>query len=101
MGLPETFNSLSDPIRRSILILLRRGRLSAGEVSKELNISPAALSYHLKMLKKSDLVIEYKVKNFIYYELNTTVFQELIIWFEQFSENSVSNFADNTNNRCK
>lgn len=52
--------------------------------SKELNITPAALSYHLKLLKGADLVAEYKEKNFIYYEINTTVFDELIMWVEQF-----------------
>ena len=55
-----------------------------GEIAVKLNITPAALSYHLKLLKKTDMVMEYKYKNFIYYELNTTVFNELIIWMKQF-----------------
>lgn len=84
MGLPDTFKALSDPLRRNILILLKNGRMTAGEIARELNISPAALSYHLNLMKKADLVMEYKQKNFIYYELNVTLFDELIIWLKQF-----------------
>ena len=64
--------------------MLRSGRLNAGEIAQRLGISPAALSYHLKLLKAADLVLEYKEKNFIYYEVNTSVFQELILWVSQF-----------------
>lgn len=89
MGLAETFKALSDSQRREILALLKNDRMNAGEISQSLDISPAALSYHLKLLKQSDLVMEYKEKNFIYYELNTTVFDEIIMWVKQFggSEN--------------
>ena len=55
-------------------------RLNAGEIGEEFKITPAALFYHLKLLKSADLVSEYKEKNFVYYEINTTVFDELIIW---------------------
>ena len=64
--------------------MLRGGRLNAGEIAQRLQISPAALSYHLKLLKAADLVFEYREKNYIYYEVNTTVFQELILWVSQF-----------------
>ena len=84
MGLPDTFKALSDPLRREILLLLKTRALSAGEIAASLNISPAALSYHLSLLKKADLVMEYKQKNYIYYELNATLFQELILWLKQF-----------------
>lgn len=87
MGIAETFKALSDPQRRDLLTLLRDGRLNAGELAEKLNITPAALSYHLKLLKKADLVMEYKEKNFVYYELNTTVFDEMIIWMKQFGGN--------------
>ncbi|MBR4096629.1 MAG: winged helix-turn-helix transcriptional regulator [Oscillospiraceae bacterium] len=87
MGIAETFKALSDPQRRELLTLLRDGRLNAGELAEKLNITPAALSYHLKLLKKADLVMEYKEKNFVYYELNTTVFDEMIIWMKQFGGN--------------
>lgn len=84
MGLAETFKALSDPQRRDLLIMLRGGRMNAGEIAEKLNISPAALSYHLRLLKKADLVMEYKEKNFVYYELNTSVFDEMILWMKQF-----------------
>lgn len=87
MGIAETFKALSDPQRRELLTLLRDGRLNAGELAEKLNITPAALSYHLKLLKKADLVMEYKEKNFVYYELNTTVFDEMIMWMKQFGGN--------------
>lgn len=84
MGFAETFSALSDPLRREILKLLRNDKLSAGEISNHFNMTPAAISYHLAKLKQSDLIRESKYKNFIYYELNTSVFDELILWFEQF-----------------
>ena len=78
------FKVLSDSQRREILLLLREGRLSAGEISETMGITPAALSYHLRLLKGADLVMEYKIKNFVYYEVNTSVFEELILWAKQF-----------------
>lgn len=84
MGDTNIFKVLADPQRREILTMLRSGRLNAGEIAQRLGVSPAALSYHLKLLKAADLVLEYKEKNFIYYEVNTSVFQELILWVSQF-----------------
>ena len=78
------FKVLSDKQRRDILDMLRDGRLSAGEIADRLGVTPAALSYHLKLLREADLVVEYKSKNFIYYEINTSVLQELILWVGQF-----------------
>ena len=87
MGEYNLFKVLADEQRREILVMLKNGRLSAGEIAEALNITPAALSYHLKQLKGADLVMEYKHKNFIYYEINATVFQELILWIQQFGGN--------------
>ena len=81
------FKVLADEQRREILVMLKKGRMSAGEIAEALNITPAALSYHLKQLKGADLVMEYKQKNFIYYEINATVFEELILWIKQFGGN--------------
>ncbi len=81
------FKVLSDKQRRDILVMLKDGRMSAGEIAERLNITPAALSYHLKLLKNADLVMEYKNKNYIYYEINTSVFDELILWVKQFGGN--------------
>lgn len=83
MGLADTFKALSDPIRRQILELLKEGRLSAGDLAAALSITPAALSYHLKLLKQSDLIMEYKEKNFVYYELQITILDEMILWINQ------------------
>ena len=87
MGENNIFRVLSDPQRREILTMLRDGRMNAGEIAQRLGVSPAALSYHLKLLKGADLVLEYREKNFIYYEVNTSVFQELILWLSQFGGN--------------
>ena len=76
MGGTNIFKVLADGQRREILMMLKDGRLNAGEISEKLQITPAALSYHLKLLKGVDLISEYKEKNFIYYEINTTVFDE-------------------------
>lgn len=84
MSKTNIFKVLSDKRRRDILVMLKDGRKSAGEIAGKLGISPSDLSYHLKLLKSADLVMEYKSKNFVYYEINTTVFDELILWVEQF-----------------
>ena len=84
MGDTNIFKVLSDSQRRDILVMLKEGRMNAGEIAEKLGITPAALSYHLKMLKGADLIMEYKQKNFIYYEINTSVFDELVLWISQF-----------------
>ena len=84
MGENNIFKVLADKQRRDILVMLKDGRLNAGEIAERLSVTPAALSYHLKLLKGADLIMEYKSKNFIYYELNTTVLDELILWIQQF-----------------
>lgn len=78
------FKVLADKQRRDILVMLKNGRMNAGEIAEQLGITPAALSYHLKLLKGADLIMEYKQKNLIYYEINTSVFDELILWIGQF-----------------
>lgn len=84
MGLPETFKALADPVRREILVMLRSGKLSAGEIGKAFDMTGATISYHLTQLKKAGLITETKQKNFIFYELNTSVFEEVMLWFSQF-----------------
>ena len=84
MGDTNIFKVLSDKQRRDILVMLKNGRMNAGEIAEQLGITPAALSYHLKLLKGADLIMEYKQKNFIYYEINTSVFDELVLWISQF-----------------
>ena len=88
MGFQETFKALSDPARREILLMLRHGRMSAGEIGAKFDVSGATISYHLKTLKKAELVSEHKEKNFIYYELNTSVFEEVMLWFSKLGGNN-------------
>lgn len=88
MALPDALKAINDHQRREILLMLRAGRLSAGEIADKLSISQAALSYHLRLLKKADMVMEYKAKNYVYYELNTSLFEELLLWIQQFKEDN-------------
>lgn len=83
MGFQETFKALSDPVRREILTMLRDGKMSAGEIGAHYDMTGATMSYHLKQLKNAGLVSESKEKNFVYYELNTSVFEEIVMWFEE------------------
>ena len=76
MGFAETFKALSDPVRRDILTLLKEGSMSAGNIA-------ATISYHLKILKKSGLVCETKEKNYIYYSLNISVVEEVMLWLAE------------------
>lgn len=85
MGLHDTLKALSDPVRRDILELLKSGRLSAGDIGKHFDLSAATISHHLNQLKKAGLVLETKHKNFIFYELNVTVFEDVLIWVSQFT----------------
>ncbi|HJB88088.1 MAG TPA: autorepressor SdpR family transcription factor [Candidatus Blautia excrementigallinarum] len=80
MSFADTFKALSDPVRREILQLLKTGKLSAGEIGSHFDTTGATISYHLGILKKADLVWETKVKNYVYYELNTTVVDEILLW---------------------
>lgn len=80
MSFAETFKALSDPVRREILMLLRHGALSAGEIGTHFDMSGATISYHLSSLKKADLIWESRHKNYIYYELNTSAVEEIMLW---------------------
>lgn len=80
MGMNETLKAISDPARRDILQMLHGGKKSAGEISERFNLTGATVSYHLTKLKNADLITEEKYKNFIYYELNTSVFEEVLTW---------------------
>lgn len=83
MGFAETFKALSDPARREILMLLKKKRLSAEEIGSHFEMTGATISYHLNILKKAGLVFESREKNFIYYELNTSVLEEVMLWISE------------------
>lgn len=80
MGMSETLKAISDPVRRDILGMLKGGKKSAGEIAEHFNLTNATVSYHLAKLKSADLISEQKYKNFIYYELNASVFEEVLAW---------------------
>lgn len=82
-----TFKALADPVRQQILQLLKEKPLSAGEIAKQFDLTNATISYHLKTLKEADLIFETREKNFIYYHIKLSLFEELITWVSQFSNN--------------
>ncbi len=80
MGIQKTMKALSDPVRRASLELLKAGRLSAGEISQKFPISDAAVSKHLSVLKEADLIRDAREGKYIYYELNASVLEEVMLW---------------------
>lgn len=80
MGIQKTMKALSDPVRREILELLKSGRRSAGEIGEMFPISGAAVSKHLSVLKEADLIRDTREGKFIYYELNASVLEEVMLW---------------------
>lgn len=80
MGLQDTLRSLSDPTRREILMLLRKGSMSAGDLASHFDMTAAAVSRHLAVLKEADLVRDKREGKFIYYTLNASVLEEIMLW---------------------
>ncbi len=80
MGLQTTLKALSDPVRREILELLKQRRMSAGEISDHFDITAAAISRHLSVLKEADLIRDDRQGKYIFYELNTSVLEEIMLW---------------------
>ena len=80
MALQDTLKALADPTRREILNLLKAGRLSAGEITDHFDITAAAISRHLSVLKDADLIRDTREGKFIYYELNASVLEEILMW---------------------
>ena len=80
VALQDTLRALSDPVRREILDLLKDGRLSAGEIVAHFDITGAAISRHLSVLKDADLIRDTREGKFIYYELNTSVLEDIMLW---------------------
>ena len=80
MGIQDTLKALADPIRREILNLLKNGRLSAGEICEHFLVTGASISRHLSVLKEADLIRDKREGKFIFYELNTSVLEEIMLW---------------------
>ena len=84
MGLQQTLKALSDPIRREILNLLKKGRMPAGEITAHFSVSAPAISRHLSVLKEADLIRDTREGKFIFYEINTSVLEETMLWLADF-----------------
>ena len=80
MGLQNTMRALADPIRREILNMLKNGRLSAGQISEHFEVTGASVSRHLSVLKEADLIRDTREGKFIYYDLNASVLEEIMLW---------------------
>ena len=80
MSLQNTLKALSDPIRREILNLLKSGRLSAGEICDHFPVTGASISRHLSVLKEAELIRDTREGKFIYYDLNASVLEEILLW---------------------
>ena len=83
MGLQATLKALADPIRREILNLLKSGRLSAGEIASHFPVTDASISRHLSVLKDADLIRDTREGKFIYYDLNASVLEEIMLWITE------------------
>jgi len=83
VSMQDTLQALADPTRREILNLLKQSRMSAGEISNHFSISGAAVSRHLSVLKEADLIRDEREGKYIYYELNATVLEEIILWISE------------------
>jgi len=82
MGMQQTLKALSDPIRREILNLLKSGRMSAGDISGHFPVTDASISRHLSVLKEADLIRDTREGKFIFYDLNTSVLEEVMLWIK-------------------
>ena len=83
MSMQDTLQALADPTRREILNLLKQSRMSAGEISNHFSISGAAVSRHLSVLKEADLIRDEREGKYIYYKLNATVLEEILLWISE------------------
>ena len=80
MGIQNTLKALADPIRREILNLLKDGKMSAGEIVEKFPVTGASISRHLSVLKEADLIRDTREGKFIFYELNASVLEEIMLW---------------------
>lgn len=91
MGLQQTLRALADPTRREILNLLKQGRLSAGEITENFDMTAAAVSRHLSVLKEAGLIRDKREGKFIFYEVNLSVTEELLAWLKELGDYNEKN----------
>ena len=84
--LQETMKALADPTRRKILEMLKKGPMTAGQLGRQFDMTGATVSHHLSILKKAGLVHDEKKGTYIFYEINTSVMEDLISWVMSFRE---------------
>ena len=96
MSLQNTLRALSDPIRREILNLLKGGRMAAGQITEHFDVTGASISRHLSVLKEADLIRDTREGKFIYYDLNASVLEEIMLWITELKGD-----CDNDNNQEK
>ncbi len=89
MALQDTLRALADPIRREILYLLKGGRLSAGDIASHFDVTGASISRHLSVLKDADLIRDTREGKFIYYDLNTSVLEDIMLWISDLKGDSI------------
>lgn len=97
MGFAETFKALADPVRRDILTMLKDRRMSAGEIGSYFDMTGATVSYHLNILKKAGLLFEEKEKNYIFYSLNTSIVEEVMVWLADLRGNTETGASEGGN----
>lgn len=83
MGMQKTLRALADPIRREILNMLKEKNLSAGEIVEKFDVTNASISRHLSVLKEAELIRDTRKGKFIYYELNTSVLEDIMLWISE------------------
>ena len=95
MRMSKTLKVTSDPVRRNILEMLKKEKMTAGDIANKFNLTNSTVSYHLSYLKKADLIKEEKYKKYIYYKLNTSVFEEILVWIYQFGKDDEKGVNNN------
>lgn len=97
MGIQETMKALSDPTRREILKILREGTKTAGEISEQFEMTAATISHHLSILKEAKLILQDKRGKYIYYEINTSILDEVLQFFQELKGDSHENKQKDSN----
>ena len=96
MALQDTLRALADPIRREILNLLKNGRMSAGDIASHFDVTAASISRHVSVLKDADLIRDTREGKFIYYDLNTSVLEDIMLWITELKGDTT--YAEKTEN---
>ena len=83
LSLQNTMKALADPIRREILNMLKKGKMTAGEIAEKFDVTMASVSRHLSVLKDADLIRDTRDGKYIIYEINTSVLEDVVLWLTE------------------